>query len=495
LDRLERVLDCRRLDLLDAFEALDRQSILKCDGEAVYVKHDLLSEAALAKLSVTAAQFLHDQIGHVLEADLTPKNYGSLLWDSAAHLKAAGKVESAVRLMARCADRALHLGFANDAVAIWERARDLAPLNTEQGFRIQRGLISCLRDAGMWQKMLCVAAGATGGSSNYEAVGSQHDDAELAILEARWYGSVQSGELLPRLLNCAHAIKAPTPHRAEAGVLALVLAHNLPSRTIANEAYAIVVGLAGYSDDLVRQQLTAELVYQTAFGDLHAGVEAGRELIGVTRGKKSVTGLIRALRGAAVPLLYGGDFSKARLLLLEARDLALECGLAGATLTATEMLAKSYFQEGNYAAAKDWIASSQNISVGPEGRDVLSKFHAAQAQIALLENRSNDDAIQAFSDYTSWADVPLFRFRSTAYAIVAASRVASGEEFHQLREFENAFNQSCRSGGQDFAAYALFMLQSHAGERAAAINQLRHYVQVQRRERSVLPNFLAQALC
>ena len=85
LDRLERVLDLRRLDLLDALEALDTQSVLQCEGECVYTKHDLLSEAALAKLSPTATQLLHGQIGQVLESDLTPRHYASLLWDSAEH--------------------------------------------------------------------------------------------------------------------------------------------------------------------------------------------------------------------------------------------------------------------------------------------------------------------------------------------------------------------------------------------------------------------------
>ncbi len=494
LDRLERVLDLRRLDVLDALEALDAQSVLKCDGEAVYAKHDLLSEAALASLSPTAGQFLHERIGQVLEADLTPTNYGSLLWDSAEHLRAARKVEAAARLMSKCADHALQLGFANEAIAIWERARELTPLNPERERQIRSGLIVCLREAQMWHRMLCVASETASENADGHPIEHEHDDTELAVLEAKWYATGQGDELLRKLMRCVRSVKASPLHRAQAGVLAQSLAFNLPDSQAATEAHLVVKQLVGGGDELLQHQLTAEILYHSIFGDLEAGVAAGRALVTLGRRSNNVTELIRALKYASAPLVYLGDLTSARLLQAEERAIATECGLVGAAVTATEGLFKSYFQEGNFEAAKDWIAACQEVSAPPDGETRIGRYHATQAQIGLLEDRPSDEALKDFRDYAGWADLSCFRFRSAAYAILATSQLAAGEEFHHRQEFETAFRHASRTGRQDFAAYAMWALRDRSGESEKAIKLLQHYVEFERRERSPLPKFLAKAL-
>ncbi len=460
LDRLERVLDLRRLDILDALEALDAQSVLKCDGEAVYAKHDLLSEAALATLSPTAGQFLHERIGQVLEADLTPNNYGSLLWDSAEHLRAARKVEAAARLMSKCADHALQLGFANEAIAIWERARELTPLNPEHQEQIRSGLIACLRETRMWQRMLCVASESPAGDTNGQPTEHEHDDSELAVFEAKWHATGQGEDLLRGLLRCVRSVNASPVHRAQASVLALSIAFNLPDARAAAEVHSIVMRLVGGGREVVRHQLTADILYHSIFGDLEAGANAGRALLELARRSSSVVELIQALQYASAPLVYLGDLSNARLLQGESRTLATECGLVGAAVTATEGLFKGYFQEGNFEAAKDWIAACAEISPASDGGDMSAKYHTTQAQIAILEERPVDDRLMRdFNDHAAWDNVPCFRFRSSLFAVLAASRVAAGEEFHQGHEFETAFRRASRTGRQDFAAFAIGALR------------------------------------
>ena len=277
LDRLERVLDLRRLDILDALEALDAQSVLKCDGEAVYAKHDLLSEAALAKLSPTAGQFLHERIGQVLEADLTPTNYGSLLWDSAEHLRAARKVEAAARLMSKCADHALQLGFANEAIAIWERARELTPLNPErQQTDLQRAYSVSSRDADVAQ-MLCVASETALQRRNGQPNEHEHDDAELGRSRSEMARNWSGRRIVAP--DCCDACGVSKPHRftePRASVLALSIAFNLPDARAAAEVHSIVMGLAGGGRDVVRHQLTADILYHSIFGNLESGSNAGR---------------------------------------------------------------------------------------------------------------------------------------------------------------------------------------------------------------------------
>ena len=318
--------------------------------------------------------------------------------------------------MARCADHALQLGFANEAIAIWERARELSPLNAEQQQQIYSGLIVSLGQTAMWHKMLRVASDTAAPKASDRPIEHTHDDAELALFEAEWQTAGRPDELLPRLLRCARDIEAPPIHRARASVVALTIAHNLPAAPVAKEAHEIVESLAGRGDELVGQQLAADLIYHTAFGSLQKGIDAGRSLMDLTKHGKSFTRFLWALRAAAMPLLYSGDFSGARRLLAEARGLAIECCLFDAAMSATEMIAKSYFQEGNCEAAKDWAAAYREISAPPEGLHRFSLFDPTQAQIDLLEDRPGGAAVRSYNECTSWADVPEIRFRSAAYA-------------------------------------------------------------------------------
>ncbi len=496
LDRLERVLDIRRVALVDALEALDTEAVLTCDGEAVLAKHDLLSEAAIAKLSVSAARFIHLQIGKILEADLSLDNYASLVWDIAEHFRQAGNVASAVRLMARCADHALRLGSAREAIAIWDQARQLSPLDRELQSRVDVGFVLCLRQVREWHKVLCVASASALQTSDTQSGNHVHDDLELAILEAKWFASFQAEHLLPQLLSCVRSVKASPHHKVEAGVLALMVAHNLADVGSAEFAYQAITDLTARSDSLLQQQATAAIIYHTAFGDLATGANAGRQLVEAVKSRGDIPATVTALRLAAVPLVYGGGFSNARQLLTEAVSLANEAGLVPATKYATEMIVRSYFEEGDYQTAKDWLELSSELLASTSSQcDALSDWRAVQAQIALLEGRPQDEAIAAFNDCDSWAGLQLPRFKSIAYAIAAVSQLAIGEHFRYGGDFQSAFTRASTSAGQDFAAFARYTVEARFGQRETAVRVLRHYIDTQRRERSPLPAYLRKELC
>lgn len=495
LDRVERVLDIGRVALLDALEALDAESVLKSEGERVLTKHGLLAEAAIAKLSPSAARLVHAQIGKILEADLSPENYAALVWDSTEHYRQAGNVANAVRLMGRCADLALRLGSAKEAIAIWNQAKQLGPLDGELQTRVDVGLVDCLRQVRDWQRVLFVASESKLPTSDTQPSRHVHDDLELAILEATWFASFQAEQLLPRLLSCLSSVKASVEHKADAGLLALIVAHNLPDARAAEDAYKAIKNLTGRTDKLLQQQAAAAVVYHTAFGDLTKGTNTARQLVEAVKCTRNIPATVAALRLAAVPLLYGGAFAAARQLLTEAVSLANEADLVPAGGAALSLIVRSYFEEGSYQAAKDWLALSEEVFKRASTHyDALSTLCTIRAQIALLEGRHDDEAIAPFKNCSDWAGLQLSRFKSIAFAIVAVSQLAMDEHFSHARDFGAEFSRASTAGGQDFAAYARYGLEARLGQKDIAARALRHYVDVQRRERSPLPTYLRKEL-
>ncbi|HJU65942.1 MAG TPA: AAA family ATPase, partial [Gemmatimonadaceae bacterium] len=69
LERLEAVLDQRRVDLLDALDALAGSNLIDCEGAHVLSRHDLLSAEALSLLSAASLRLLHRHAAMVLEGE------------------------------------------------------------------------------------------------------------------------------------------------------------------------------------------------------------------------------------------------------------------------------------------------------------------------------------------------------------------------------------------------------------------------------------------
>ena len=278
-------------------------------------------------------------------------------------------------------------------------------------------------------------------------------------------------------------------------MVALTIAHNLPAAPVAKEAHEIVESLAGRGDELVGQQLAADLIYHTAFGSLQKGIDAGRSLMDLTKHGKSFTRFLWALRAAAMPLLYSGDFSGARRLLAEARGLAIECCLFDAAMSATENDRQELFKRATAKPRK--IGLPPIVKYQPRPRDCTVSLSLTRHKHRSICSRTGRAAPQyaATMNAPVRPNVPEIRFRSAAYAIIAVSRLAVGQEFHQSQEFNAAFRRASESGGQDVAAYAMWALRSRSGEADSAAKLLRHYIESQRREQSPLPKFLSSALC
>ncbi|HSJ65894.1 MAG TPA: AAA family ATPase, partial [Gemmatimonadaceae bacterium] len=103
LDRLERLLDQRRLDLVDALDELERSGLIESEPSRLVSKHELLSQAAVARLSVSARRLLHRHAARVLEGDAAASPAPAMQWACAEHWREAGDVGRALSYLQECA--------------------------------------------------------------------------------------------------------------------------------------------------------------------------------------------------------------------------------------------------------------------------------------------------------------------------------------------------------------------------------------------------------
>ena len=493
LDRLERVLDFPRGDLLDCLNALDGQSVLLSNGEHIRAKHALISEAAAAKLSATGARYLHRRVAVVMESDLDPASCGAMLWECVDHYERAGEIDRALELVARFADYAVQAGSLQEAVQIWDRASTIRGSQGRMKSIVQGRFIASLRAAGLWTRVLMTAREAAPATDD-ETAPHVHDAAELAVIEASGQTCHATKPLLQHAVKCLRDVAASPEHRAEAGVWALIFSHNLPHPATAREVIATIRTLPMRHTHL-QNQIVADLIYNTAFGNLKSGASAGIRLVKTCRDSNHLPSLCRGLRQAAIPFLYLGEFATARELLLDALAAAESMCLPSAAATTTVLLARSYLEEGDIAAAKEWHARSVDyISAAPEQVRPMLDVPFVGAQIAILENRLGARELTEFPALSHWLAVESSRVQSMALAIVALGRIQSNEAFADANVFKQAFQEARNTGCQDFAAYAMFKLELASGTISRAKDLLEHYLRTSRRERSPLPPFLSKVL-
>jgi DNA-binding SARP family transcriptional activator len=508
--RLDHILAYPQFQLIDCLQALDDQGLLSTIGNQLRVKHELLADTALARLSPAAKRFLHRRIGTTLETDIGLEQSG-ILWDCARHLQEAGEHAKALVVLRRCARQSLELGSPPFAVEILDHAHAFCETDDER-IQLRNDLILALRAAGLWTRIVelhrdvdptapATSTPARGDSSVHASTyartyASVHDDVELAGLEARWEVDRTIPPILERALVCLHAEHAAPGHRVRAGIWALILAHNIPDADVAEDVYRTLGDITSGTQVSDIDRMTADLIYQTGFGDLRRGADAGARLVAATRASGDLASLSRVLRFASVPLLYLGRFGEVRGLLCEGLEMLERRRLRWGTYITTACFVRSYFEEGDLESASHWYQRLRRLSDSSDDLASTCHAHLLGAKIALVEHRYEAPELLDFPPLSRWETIASARAQSIAMAVWSLSTLRRGltvEHAELIDRFRRMFDRAKYSGNQDFPAFALFEALRARGDELLASTILRRYIDRERRERSPLPPFLALA--
>ena len=210
LERLEMVLGENRVALLGALDELEAFGMVESQGMIVSCKHELLSSAALERLSKLSAALLHRHAAQALEQDVAGTQSTALLWECARHWQQAGERERAITLLRTCAHHSIEIGLPTEAVTLLDHAMSLAS-DHEESLPIAETQVTALYLADYWEKL----------PSTIELLGrlrqqgnrpcEVHTEDELLGLEAEWRLGANIQELFARLMGCVKS-KASREH-------------------------------------------------------------------------------------------------------------------------------------------------------------------------------------------------------------------------------------------------------------------------------------------
>jgi len=485
IGRLEAVLTYRNHELLESLDELESHGMLASDRAHVPAKHEILAERALARLGESARRLLHRHAGAVLERDVEESGSASLLWDCAGHWLAAGEPGRAVRLAKLCAEHLLEVGLPGDAVEIYERAIPMAD-TIEAQTRLKLGLISALEAAGRWASLASILSDHASLHERDIYNLSAHGDLELTRLEAGWRTNRDMHQLIRDAKNCAEDALAPADHRMRAASWALIFADNLCEPLQARAAFDAVHPLvASESSDLSACART-RLIYESAFGDLSAGVEAGRELVAVERAAGTHMSAVRALRHAASAFRQAGLFADAYQALKESLQIAERYRLATPAGAACTLLGALYLDYRDMPAATTWYGRARTWATRVEESLNIEAMNYLGARLAICAGDFARARTLLPLERTALLSDVVLRRRSAMMAVYCQVAIGLDPEWNDpelISAFLGVHSATRAFGGQDFPAYTLARVLERCGPAHQGGRLLDEYLNTFRRER------------
>ena len=488
-ERLERVSGYGRLDLVDSLETLDRAGLLDSHGAQALAKHDLLAEGAVARLSPTAARFLHRQVGLTLEAELGLDQHGSLLWDCARHLQVAGEVDRAIKVITRCADQLLGVGLAQESVEIWQRALSMCDTDAQR-LHSKEHLALSLAAAEQYSAVIQTAAEVQVLRDAVVPGEIIHDDLEVAQWDAEALLGYDMRSLLDRSAACLHDARASLHHRFCAGHRALIQAHNLGDAEAAHSAYRVLDRTLRGARVTPLERTTVDVIYHTSYGDTQLAIDAGRRLVAL-RPEEDSPAVTRALRIASSPLRYHGIFDEAEALLIDSYTISQRLQLACSARTSAILLAELNLAQRRMPEAKHWLRHAMSSPQQSTYAILINSFQLA-GQVAVLEHDA-EEARRAVDLLSGLPAQSSLRINCSTWAVDVAMRLMRDGyvEPTLATDFESAFSKLRQTCCQDFSAFVYYQLLIAQGDQPRALRELSRYVNQDRRERSPLPFYLA----
>lgn len=505
LNRVEGVLEYKSHQLLTAIQDLSVAGMLAPQGlppgewkGAIRVKHDLLSIAAVAKLSPTSLAFLHRRSGSVLEREISgERSHASILWACAFHWGNAGDRGRALAVASSCAEHVLEVGLPQDAVQAFERALEYCSTDQDRLGVYSRMAVALQMDS-QWAQSKTILTTCRRLRQEISPGANQHDDVEIRLYDATWRGSLEHRSLLHELLACAETQDASATHRVDCGLLGLKVGTDLSETQLMTRIYETIKPLLETDEVAPRVRYEVEMVFHSMCGDADSAMQGMERLVGAARAERNPLMFARTLGNAAIACRLAGRMREAVGLYTEAVEYALGHGLYATALAAACGLIRVHLATGEFPKARLVMDRAETFAQTGEDVHYNEERVSLAARLALEEGNYSEALALYEGTILRLNSSQTINRRTAVLALGVRIGIKAKLPAETLREtvhhLHDAHLASRSNGLQDFEAVSLYLGLAAIGRHDEANVLLREYVDKHRREKWPVPQEIAEYL-
>jgi DNA-binding SARP family transcriptional activator len=475
-------------DVLLASDELADSHLTLRSADALTIRHPIVGEAAIAKLSPTARSALYRTIAVVLTSLPQDELSVELMWEAARSWNNAGYDERALSLVERCANHLMHVGLPLDACRLFDLGFGIAQTASAQS-RILNGKVLALAQADLWEQVIAALQDYDTRETPQRA--SPSGAAVLRLLEARWRQNEDVSPLIMDSCSLATSDFYDATSRLRAATLALVLSDNRDGVLAEYEACEDTIlrlltsphakGTERYRHMMLRHWSHGEL------GD--SAIAARRMLIAYEYSEQPFDCLL--FRQAAFAFRFAGAVDEARSTLISALDCSLAESLYADVFQCYLALAQLAMYRQDMEEANRWCDFA--LSLGDLQQNPLA-MHSLSLTVSQLAALRNDAAL---AERTAAAlgdplapdnNVRRKLARLTAHMrarLITAAHLTADDRI-LLGELVPLLSAHQHRGSVDMPVAAYARALRLDGQREAASNQVEAYIRTRRLERCPL---------
>jgi tetratricopeptide (TPR) repeat protein len=504
MGRVEAVLAYQPHQLLAAVQEISSAGMLIPSGRLVgnaaqlRVRHDLVSTAAIARLTSIALAYLHRRAGSVLEQRiLATRSPTSLLWAAAFHWANAGDNERALAAAQSCAEQLLEMGLPSDACAAFQRTIEYCDTD-EAKLRVLSRYVLALQMNGQWEQSRELLLRCMDLRRRIAPHASAHDELELRLFDASWRASLDNTGLLQDLLNCVLSTEADPAHRVRCGLLGLKVGHNLGAIELMRRLYQNIEPLLRTADVDRLTRFEIQLVFHCSCGDPERALDGLGSFLEFIRAAKNPFIAARALGNAAFACRMAGRWEEALGLLSEVFQHSLDHGLLDRASSACFALVRLFLAARQVDRAREALDRGESLRRCDEDIHTTADQQYLAAKVAFEEGDLKQATVLYKVVQESLTDQHSINRRAATLELGIRINIESAGSRATLeglvRELHAAHLVTRATGWQDDEAYALYLGYCALGQKSCGKRMLAEYVGTHRRERFRVPLEIASAI-
>ncbi|MES2524993.1 MAG: AAA family ATPase [Gemmatimonadota bacterium] len=494
IQTIAEVLELPVIRMIGALEELgDAGAYTHADGTLVLF-HELISRAAVSRLSAASTRLFHSRVAHVLQ---TPRfqTDDSLPIDVVEHLQLTGSTEDVVSYATRAASRFVHYGSPLRALAVCEAVHQ-ARLTQEDIRTLGIIEVAALHAAGRHSTILSKYSDTLGGASPDQTWDEEHVEQVLRYIDASRHSPVigEIRELFARALLLSQSVRLVAEQRLAAAKTALRCAADIYDFDGARRAFA--AGSRSISEGTERERAQHELsmFYHTVFGDHQVARTSAQWLRSQLTSYDDVSIRITLKTNIAHALRVSGDPEGAYQLACETFDETVAAHLpylAAANAWNACMIAFDHFND--VLLAEKWL--QHELCNEPEVLDhhigLVHQYNRVRAALVRREPGLATDALSMISESRIDRALP---FRTAYYLAMQLGTAVLTKDLTRvsalLADALETLSHTKRMTGQDFLVSQIVSAFVALGRQQEGVALRKAYLAEDRRPGAEVPAYL-----